>query len=370
MNSDGKNGEKAKLTRVNYPERKKECLIKIYATLAVMSAATMGILIVWLAALDVGETSGIVFFTLLSVFSLIVGWYSTSDIIRTGYRELKALNKEYLLILSLKEIELFTKKKKRRQRGFATVIVLFVIILTAVYSFNRSVLIKNYSAAVALYENGAYNEAEEQFKAIEEKNYKDTSAYISLCRAKTSCEQGFYVSAYYELKKAVFKNPSQEQSHEVKVFQNDLKRKYDAYLYEQKKAEEKAFREKIRNGVPFVDMPESEIRNTSLGAPSQDVRHEYEIIGGQRYEAKVYEFRKDNKLIFTARCVKGKVTKVHDYRKTSSNSYTYHYSSGSNSSKDDPYNAKGYSNAEDFYDDNYDDFFDYYDAEDYYNEHN
>lgn len=40
-----------------------------------------------------------------------------------------------------------------------------------------------------------------------------------------------------------------------------------------------------------------------------------------------------------------------------------------NSNKaDDPYNAKDYSDAEDFYDDNYDDFDGYEDAEDYYDE--
>ena len=37
---------------------------------------------------------------------------------------------------------------------------------------------------------------------------------------------------------------------------------------------------------------------------------------------------------------------------------------------DDPYNAKDYSNEEDFYYDHYDDFFDYEEAEDYYNEYN
>ena len=44
-------------------------------------------------------------------------------------------------------------------------------------------------------------------------------------------------------------------------------------------------------------------------------------------------------------------------------------SSNSKNTKSDPYNAKDYSNEEDFYDDHYDDFFDYYDAEDYYNRH-
>lgn len=55
----------------------------------------------------------------------------------------------------------------------------------------------------------------------------------------------------------------------------------------------------------------------------------------------------------------------------SSSSYSFTpYRSPSKDDHDDPYNAKDYSNEEDFYYDHYDDFFDYYDAEDYYNEHN
>ena len=54
-----------------------------------------------------------------------------------------------------------------------------------------------------------------------------------------------------------------------------------------------------------------------------------------------------------------------------SSSYSFTpYRSPSKNDDDDPYNAKDYSNEEDFYYDNYDDFFDYYDAENYYNEHN
>lgn len=55
----------------------------------------------------------------------------------------------------------------------------------------------------------------------------------------------------------------------------------------------------------------------------------------------------------------------------SNSSYSFTpYKSPSKNDDDDPYNAKDYSNEEDFYYDHYDDFFDYYDAEDYYNEHN
>ena len=53
-----------------------------------------------------------------------------------------------------------------------------------------------------------------------------------------------------------------------------------------------------------------------------------------------------------------------------SSSYTFTPYRSPSKDDDDPYNAKDYSNEEDFYYDHYDDFFDYYDAEDYYNEHN
>lgn len=56
---------------------------------------------------------------------------------------------------------------------------------------------------------------------------------------------------------------------------------------------------------------------------------------------------------------------------SSSNSSSYSFTPYTPSEKedDDPYNAKDYSNEEDFYYDHYDDFFDYEEAEDYYNEH-
>ena len=40
------------------------------------------------------------------------------------------------------------------------------------------------------------------------------------------------------------------------------------------------------------------------------------------------------------------------------------------SSRKDEYNAADFGNPEDFYDEHYDDFFDYYEAEDYWNEYN
>lgn len=53
----------------------------------------------------------------------------------------------------------------------------------------------------------------------------------------------------------------------------------------------------------------------------------------------------------------------------SGKSKSYSYGTKSSSKSKDEYNAKDYSDAEDFYEDHYDDFFDYEDAEDYYDEH-
>ncbi len=53
---------------------------------------------------------------------------------------------------------------------------------------------------------------------------------------------------------------------------------------------------------------------------------------------------------------------------SSGSGYKSKRSGGSN--KKDEYNAADFGNPEDFYDEHYDDFFDYYDAEDYWNEYN
>ena len=53
---------------------------------------------------------------------------------------------------------------------------------------------------------------------------------------------------------------------------------------------------------------------------------------------------------------------------TCTNNVDTHSYSGSKKYEEDPYNTKDYGDEEDFYDDNYDDFDGFEDAEDYYNE--
>ena len=83
-----------------------------------------------------------------------------------------------------------------------------------------------------------------------------------------------------------------------------------------------------------------------------------------------YDFVSGGRVIFTARCVRGKVTEVWDNRNDEPYVPSYRPSKPKDDTiEEDPYNAKDYSNEEDFYYDNYDDFFDYYDAEAYWQEY-
>ena len=120
--------------------------------------------------------------------------------------------------------------------------------------------------------------------------------------------------------------------------------------------------------VPFV-VGESDIGKTALGTPSGPLKPHYENRNGSYVTVNEYDFYKGDKIIFKVKCVEnGCVISVEDYRE---NPYKPFTPSGSSSSgkKDDPYKAGNYANAEDFYYDYYDDFFDYEDAEKYFNNH-
>lgn len=119
--------------------------------------------------------------------------------------------------------------------------------------------------------------------------------------------------------------------------------------------------------APFVGMDESRVFHTSLGQPDSKVRHNNECIGGLQYKANLYDFKKNGKVIFTARCVRGKVTNIWDKRDTEPS--TRYTTKKTTSTKSDPYDVNDYYFPEDFYYDHYDDFFDYEDAEDYFYDH-
>ena len=132
-------------------------------------------------------------------------------------------------------------------------------------------------------------------------------------------------------------------------------------LEAEKIAQEKKKPKKI--DLPYVGMSESMISKTSLGAPRDKVRHNTEMINGNVYHANLYDFVKNGKCIFTARCINGTVTQVWDMRddpQTFIFNETYY---------PPEINVDDFKDPEDFYDEYHDDFLSYEDAEDYYYAH-
>lgn len=117
---------------------------------------------------------------------------------------------------------------------------------------------------------------------------------------------------------------------------------------------------------PFYGMEEKYVEKTILGKADK-VDSDYEFFENQIIVTTTYVWLNSNGT-YRAYAIVG--DSVFDegkrivYSFTDCSKKTY-YSSGKSSSKSDPYNAKDYGYADDFYDEYYDDFYDYEDAEDY-----
>lgn len=228
-----------------------------------------------------------------------------------------------------------------------------------------------YARAEGLIDNESYDKALAKLKIIEEKNLKDSTALINLCNAHILYREGNIPAAYFELYDAEFNYQTDKALKKINDFKKTVEIEYDDCLVEAANARAEEYRQKVKNGVPFVGMRECDIANTILGSPSPIVRHNSEMINGKVHEANLYDFKSGSTIIFTARCVQQRVTEVWDKRDNPERTYTpsTSYKKQSKDDDDDPYNAKDYYDAEDFYDDNYDDFYDYEEAEEYYDEH-
>jgi len=232
-----------------------------------------------------------------------------------------------------------------------------------------------YDTALELISAEDYDGALELLKTISDTSYYDTYDLIRLCEAVNYLESGDYRDADFRIAGVSFSYLSDDLATQLDDVIEKIENEYSAYLRRKSAAENAAYDTQVRTGVPFVGMSESDIAKTSLGAPSSNVRHNTEMISGQAYSATIYDFYDSDTRIFTARCVQGEVIQVWDYRDdltedgdtTTSSSKK---SSGTTNSDNDPYNADSYSHAGDFYYDHYDDFYDYEEAEAYWEAHN
>lgn len=254
----------------------------------------------------------------------------------------------------------------------------FVVVLTILVTVtgagiykewkHNSEVLAGYKAAEQFITNGDYADALEILNGLKADDYHDTEELIDLCNAHISYEAGDVVAAHRSLYYLKFSYLTAEQQEEVDMFSDEVERAYEEYMEQERIAEQKAYEEKVRSGVPFVGMLEIYIADTSLGSPSSDVRHNYECINGEQYRANLYDFKEGGNTIFTVRCVQGKVIQVWDHRDNPVKPYKSSSSGSRKSKKEDVYDVYDYSDPEDFYYDNYDDFDGYEDAEDYWND--
>lgn len=271
-------------------------------------------------------------------------------------------------IISDKSADEISKNKTNRIKRIAIILTTAIItVVVVIFVINRLNLSSIYKKGEELIASNEYEQAIEQLSLIKEKNFKDTESLIALCEAYKFYESGFIASAYDRIDKITIRYDSDCISKQsVREFKNRVQEEYKVYKHQMEIKKEQERENRITSGIPYVGMSESRIADTSLGAPSDNVRHNIEIKKERRYTANIYDFYKNGTRIFTARCVNGVVTEVWDDRYTTTSSYKPNSRKYSKKSSPD---ANKFSNAEDFYDYYYDDFFDYYDAENYYKEH-
>lgn len=249
-------------------------------------------------------------------------------------------------------------------------IVFLCLCIFAVILFPEISRQYEYNQAENLIAREEYNEALSKLEKIEKRNIKDTKSLMLFCEAQIKYSYGDIEETYYKLKNLSFNYQTKEQLKKIDTFKKNVEKEYEKYINEEAKKESEKRKNEIKNGVPFVGMSESEIGHTSLGKPSSEVRHNKQMVSGKVYTANLYDFKVGTKTIFTVRCVQGKVTEVWDKRNEQKSTYIPSTKKKTKRKKnDDPYNAKDYYDAEDFYDDYEDEFYDFEEAEEYYNEH-
>ena len=131
---------------------------------------------------------------------------------------------------------------------------------------------------------------------------------------------------------------------------------------------------KVDIDIPYAGMSEKLISQTKLGKPTKS---EYRVnySWGKRDDYTIYIWSENGETYFTVEAKKGVVTFVQDNRESAIRIRRMKEAREAKQQKrehcdeDDPYEASSFANAEDFYDEYRDDFFDYEDAEEYWDEY-
>ena len=226
------------------------------------------------------------------------------------------LNKQQIIketyLSSISEDEKQERARKSRTRKI--VFLILVLLMISAFAAERFYVFSIYSDAETMIFEERFEEARSMLEKIKDQNYKDKAALLLLCDAHEAYSDGYYASAYYIMEEAHFYYQSDEHMNSIQTFRQILEQEHDQYIEELAASEAQKREDKIRRGVPYEGMSELRIADTSLGKPSDKVRHNSEIKNGKVYTANIYDFYSEDKLIFTARCVDGYVTNVWDDR--------------------------------------------------------
>ena len=229
------------------------------------------------------------------------------------------------------------------------IVVMLVFLMYRDYSHNQEVKTA-YEKAEILIDREQYEKALDELTSIENENYKDTQELMDYCQAHILYDSGKLEEAYWLLSGWTCKDQPDERKQRMTAFIDFVETQYKAYREAERKRQQeqakKEYRQKVRTGVPFVGMIESDISNTILGSPSPKIRGNHECINGKQYKATLYDFMEDGYVIFTARCIQGKVTEVWDKRDNPHKPY------GSTGSK-----TSSKWSTHDSYDDGYEDIY-------------
>ncbi len=322
-----------------------------------------------------GVNGGDIFLFLLNIgLAAIVVWTSIDDV-KDLRGELADLRSRCLQGLSPEEKAAFQKRETRKKRSCRWVVIAAAAgILALVILVNLNTLTA-YGRGLSCLRREDFAGADQAFSSIKDENFLDTFALARYSASRVAFQNGNPIQAHrltrdYMGKDLVFHISPPWLGNQIARYKLALEKPYQAALdrleEEHKKAEEQRLAE-LGTKLPYCGMAQSDIYNTALGDPAE--RYTKEMYIDQKLKTVTYyEFQKDGKTYFSVECVDGQVTKVRQYTKEEMEKKPAYRPQATED--DDPYDAADYYDPEDFYEDHYDDFYDYDEAEEYYYDHN
>lgn len=264
--------------------------------------------------------------------------------------------------------------------------------------FQRKSIDTAYNEAISMIQNGSYEEALDGLEKVNqnvidrddfywdvklgslEECYKNTVYLYAYAKAQLEYNsETKYMAIVNDCLELIPESYDGELSEEINTFKGNFKPQYDEYLAQKEreaeaaKAEQQKYEKEyvagLKNKIPYKGMREKYINLTAAGNANKHT--------GDKY----YWYSDNGKdMVLCVVCEDGVVTDVTKYYEKvywTSNGMPKFWAvrqtpskkSSSTKKKDDPYNVGDYSDAEDFYEDNYDDFDDYDEAEEYYDSH-